>query len=166
MDLSFKKLNSDSSGLEEKIFQAISNEPGLSYRTKKEIKREIKRGGVYLASIGDQPVSFVFLSPLGGDFWEIGAAYTSPSHRRQGIFSQLLDYLQSLGKKNLLTVTFHDYAVKIFQKSDFQSIPLSRLPLSVKIIFIFKRFRLKRLFSIFKFYQTSKPTYLLWTPRS
>jgi predicted acetyltransferase len=146
----------------EEIFQAISNEKNLSHRSKKEIAKEINRGNLYAVKSGKKLISFAFVSPLNHAYDEINAVYTVPEMRGQGYYSQLLNYLLKKNKKNLIAVAFRDYSIKIFLKHDFKEIAFFRLPFMVKIPFIIKRLKIKRLRSIIKFCRQSKPRYLLF----
>ena len=143
------------------IQQAIAHEPRLSFRSIREVRQAYLKGEIWGYFKKSQLVSFVFCSSLGGGFDELNALFTFPKFRKQGYGDNLVDYLLSNQSRQFLITTFF-YSVKTWLiRKGFSEIAFSSLLFKVRIGFLLRRLKLRRLISIINHFKQGRPVYLV-----
>jgi hypothetical protein len=145
------------------ISKSIQNDPTLSYRSNREVKKRIKNGEVWVASDDSKYIASIFTTKLTKSIAEIHGAYTKPVYRGQRVFSDLLDmYAASNPNKTLLAVViknrFKNYMVKSKQ---FREVNMSSLSMNTKLQIIKNRLYAKRLWEVCQNIIKENPHYLL-----
>jgi N-acetylglutamate synthase-like GNAT family acetyltransferase len=135
----------------------------LSFRSRREIRIRLKHGEVWGVVETNKLVAFLFATPLTEQITEIHAAYTTPNHRNQGLFSRLLRlYTEHNNKKQLFAVVLKEqFARHLMHNHGFQKISPESISWSLRWEIACNRMYPYRILSTIKTAATSNPTYLI-----
>ncbi|OGG03532.1 hypothetical protein A2W14_03025 [Candidatus Gottesmanbacteria bacterium RBG_16_37_8] len=122
------------------IYIAIQNERKLTKRPLEYIKKNLKKGNIYLAlDRDDQVIGFIIREKIISNYYEIKSWYISPQNRHSGIGSKLMKLATTVNSFKYLSVTFQSEMIYILKHFGFKRIPLISLPINVLIKYIITR---------------------------
>lgn len=145
----------------DKMVRIYATTPGLSRRSRVELKKRYKNREIIFALMGPEIAGWIIRSPLDDCFWEISGAYIEDRFRSKGLFKRMLESSLRPPAK-YVTVTFlptlADYLIECW---GFHRVSLRETLYRTKGTFIRDRLHPLRIVSIVKQSRRARPFYLL-----
>lgn len=145
----------------QRVCEVFANEPRLSYRKPKEIRRLLRTGSLWTSEVDGELGCFLFVTPLSRPTVELHSLYTFPKYRGRGQARRLLHFVLTQQHSRVISVTFQHSVAQLLCAEGFNLSGLGELTILERVNFLRQRLHWHRLKSIARALKVSTPQYFI-----